>query len=386
MTILYIPYSLIRVRLHLKKISLLCSLRYFLHINVSSKSLQLFLSNLKMPSNTAAWLTAKGVPLEVKSSPYTSPGENEIVVKNGAVAINIVDWSLQDMGETLFPWLTYPHVLGADVAGEVVEVGSAVSRFQIGDRVIGHAIGNRTSKSPNGAFQMYTVVLAHMASPIPSSLTYESAAVLPLAVSTAACGLFQKDHLALQYPSISHRPAGKALLIWGGSSSVGSNAIQLAVAAGYEVITTASPKNFDYVKKLGASQAFDYHSNTIVDDLIDAFKGKTIAGALAVTRGSGEACVEVVDKSIGDKFVSMAMPVPDNLPSGVGTKFIFASDIKDSEVSKAVYVDFLPKALAGGKYIVAPDPQIAGKGLQCIQTGLEILKKGVSAKKVVVSL
>jgi NADPH:quinone reductase-like Zn-dependent oxidoreductase len=339
-----------------------------------------------MPSNTAAWLTAKGAPLEVNSAPYTSPSENEIVVKNGAVAINIVDWGLQDMGETLFPWLTYPHVLGGDVAGEVVEVGSAVSRFKIGDRVIGHAIGNRTSKPPNGAFQMYTVVLAHMASPIPSSLSYESAAVLPLAVSTAACGLFQKDHLALQYPSISPKPTGKALLIWGGSSSVGSNAIQLAIAAGYEVITTASPKNFDYVKKLGANQVFDYHSNTIVDELIDAFKGKTIAGALAVASESGEACVEVVDKSNGDKFVSMATPVPDNLPSGVGAKFIFASDIKDNEVSKAVYVEFLPKALAEGKYIAAPDPQVVGKGLQYIQTGLDLQKKGVSAKKVVVSL
>lgn len=125
-----------------------------------------------MPSNTAAWLTARGAPLEVKSAPYTQPGENEVVVKNGAVAINIVDWGLQDMGETLFPWFTCPHVLGEDVAGEVVEVGSAVSRFKKGGRVIGHAVGVRTSKPSNGAFQMYTIVLAHMASPIPSSLSY----------------------------------------------------------------------------------------------------------------------------------------------------------------------------------------------------------------------
>lgn len=340
-----------------------------------------------MPSNTAAWLTAaKTYPLEVKSAPYTSPGENEIVIKNGAVAINPVDWGIQDMGEALFSWITYPFVLGGDVAGEVVEVGSAVSRFKTGDRVLGHAVAIKTNKTSEGAFQAYTVVLAHMASPIPDNLSYESAAVLPLGLSTAACGLFQKDYLALQYPSVPSKPTGKALLIWAGASSVGSNAIQLAVAAGYEVITTASPKNFDYVKKLGASQVFDYHSKTIVEELIDAFKGKTIAGALAIAAGSAEACLEVVDKSEGNKFVSMAWPMPEKLPPGVDAKFIFGSDLKDNEVSHVVYVDFLPKALAEGRYIAAPEPQVVGKGLEYFQTGLDVQKKGVSAKKVVVSL
>ncbi|KAK9328256.1 chaperonin 10-like protein [Lipomyces starkeyi] len=86
-----------------------------------------------MPSNKAAWLTAKAKPLEIKSAPYTSPGKDEIVIKNGAVAINPVDWAMQLMGESLFRWITYPLVLGSDVAGEVVEVGSAVSRFKIGE-------------------------------------------------------------------------------------------------------------------------------------------------------------------------------------------------------------------------------------------------------------
>ena len=143
-----------------------------------------------MPSNTAAWLTAaKANPLEVKSAPYTSPRENEIVIKNGAVAINPVDWIIQDMGSSLaFPWLKYPLILGTDVAGEVAEIGRGVTRFKIGDRVVGHAVGmdKKHNRSAEGAFQTYTVLLAHMASPIPSNLSYESAAVLPLGASTAA--------------------------------------------------------------------------------------------------------------------------------------------------------------------------------------------------------
>ena len=341
-----------------------------------------------MPSNTASWLTTqKARPLEIKSADYTHPGENEIVIKNGAVALNLVDWARQDLGDALFSWTTYPCVLGSDVAGEVVEVGKGVSRFRAGDRVLGMAIGLTSDRPADGAFQAYTVLPAHVASIIPNTLSYEKASVLPLALSTAACGLFQKEDLALQFPSSpSKSSTGETLLVWGGSSGVGSNAIQLAVAAGYEVITTASPKNFDYVKKLGASQAFDYNSGTIVEDLINVFKGKKSAGALAIGDGSARPCVEIVDKSDGKKFVASANPPPKELPTGVGIKFIFGSDLKDNEVGPAIYVDFLPKALKDGTYAVAPDAEIIGKGLESIQAGLDSLKKGVSAKKYVISL
>ena len=71
-------------------------------------------------------------------------------------------------------------------------------------------------------------------------------------------GLFETSNLNLQYSKSLNRPStGKVVLIWGGSTSVGSNAIQLAVAAGHEVVSTASPRNFDCVKSLGASAVFD---------------------------------------------------------------------------------------------------------------------------------
>ena len=257
-----------------------------------------------MPSNAAA---AKANLLEVKLAPYTSPGENEIAVKNGVVAMNLTDWAIQVMGEELFTWIKYPAVLDVGVAGEVVEVGSGMSRFHIGDRVVDHAVGLMSNQAAGGAFQKYTVLLAYMASLIPSTLSYESAAVLPLGLSNAACGLFQKDYLALQHPSMLPKPTSKAFLVWGGSTSVGNNAIQLAVAAGYEVFTTASPKEFDSVRKLGASQIFDDNSQTVVEEIIDVLKGKTFAGAFAIgnalAEGTGTAaaaaCLEVVNKSDG---------------------------------------------------------------------------------------
>ena len=82
-------------------------------------------------------------------------------------------------------------------------------------------------------------------------------------------------YLELELPLLQKpRSNGKTLLVWGGSSSVGSNAIQLAVASGYEVITTASMKNLEYVKSLGAGVAIDYNAPNVVSQLVKAVQGK----------------------------------------------------------------------------------------------------------------
>jgi NADPH:quinone reductase-like Zn-dependent oxidoreductase len=75
---------------------------------------------------------------------------------------------------------------------------------------------------------------------------------------------------------------GRPFSSWAGSASVGSNAIQLAIAAGHEVITTASSKNFDYVRTLGAVEVFDYHSTAVLKDIIEASRNRQYAGALAI--------------------------------------------------------------------------------------------------------
>ncbi|MEY9855958.1 NADPH:quinone reductase-like Zn-dependent oxidoreductase [Catenulispora sp. GAS73] len=310
-------------------------------------------------------------------------------------------------------------MLGADVAGEVVEVGTEVTRFRVGDRVIGHAVG--TDKDSNsaaeGAFQHYTAVSEKMACPLPDAMPFEDAVVLPLAVSTAACGLFQTGHLGLRHPSANPEPTGQTVLVWGGSTSAGSNAVQLAVAAGYEVVTTASPRNFDYVRALGASAVFDYNSPTVVPDIIEAFQGRTLAGAIAFGATSAASCVRIVRKCRGKKFVALATaPVPFErlgdpdrgrfafprlLASliganvalqfaartrGVGLKFIFGTTLKANEVGTAIYRDFLPAALADGRYLAAPKPMVVGKSLDDIQAALDLQRGGVSAAKVVVTL
>ena len=372
-----------------------------------------------MPTNSAAWINAKKSRLEVGPAPYPTPRPDQIVIRSRAVAINPLDWIIQVAGNLAYRWLKYPTVLGSDVAGEVVEIGSEVTRFQVGDRVLGHAVGTDkdSNRAAEGTFQVFVAVLEVLASPIPDDLPYEDAAVLPLAVSTAACGLFQTDQLGLRHPSSDAEPTGETVLVWGGATSVGSNAIQLAVAAGYDVITTASPHNFGFVRSLGAGQVFDYHSPTVVPDVIRALDGRTLAGTIAFGTTSGAACLRIVAAAKGKKFVSMASPpvsfavfgdvnrnwasIPRTMfrlitssvaqqirarARGIGTKFIFGTTLKANEVGPAIYRDFLPGALAAGRYVPSPRPTVVGSGLEQIQRAMDLQREGVSATKLVVTL
>ncbi|RDL35208.1 uncharacterized protein BP5553_07139 [Venustampulla echinocandica] len=339
-----------------------------------------------MASNTAAWITApKARPLEVKAAPMATPGADHILIKNYALAINPIDGKLQ---ATAFYPLNYPDILGQDIAGEVVLVGPNVTGFKKGDRVIGNATGFATKRNENKGFQAYTVLETNMACQIPARISFERAVVLPLGLSTASSGLFHPDYLNLQLPTEPRQKStGKIILIWGGSSSVGCNAIQLSVAAGYEVITTASPKNFELVKKLGASQVFDYNETTVVSSLISAAKGKTIAGAFdAIGEGAYEPCIEFVRRSEGTKFVATVFVRPVEPPEGIQVAKVYAPSIRNNHVAQAIYQDFLPKALEAGAYIPAPEPMVAGKGLESVQGAIDIQGQGTSARKVVVLL
>ncbi|KAF4631493.1 hypothetical protein G7Y89_g6637 [Cudoniella acicularis] len=355
-------------------------------------------------------------------APYTSPGPNQLLIKNHAIAINPVDWAKQTTGNLMFRWLKYPIVLGLDVAGEVVEVGPSTPpsalQFKIGDRVVGNATGmdEHVNRAEEGGFQEYTILRTHLTAHIPSNISYENACVIPLGLSTAACGLFLPTQLALSLPtSPAPKPRNEILVVWGGSTSVGCNAIQLGVASGYEVITTASPKNFEYMRQLGASHVFDYRDPETVKEIIAFLKGKTCAGALAIGSKSTEACFSIVSASKGRKFVSQASGPVDiyNLPKGVfeiistvagmlwwnicmafktrtkgvQSKFFSGGDLLRNEtVAKGVYNEFLPAALRDGGFVPAPEPLVVGKGLERVQEALDVSRKGVSAKKVVVIL
>ncbi|MBY0392862.1 MAG: alcohol dehydrogenase catalytic domain-containing protein, partial [Novosphingobium sp.] len=84
-------------------------------------------------TDRAAWQHAPGHPLQICAADLPQLAANEIRIRNAAIAINPIDWILQEIA--LLPWLEYPAILGSDVAGEVEAVGAGVERFKVGDRV-----------------------------------------------------------------------------------------------------------------------------------------------------------------------------------------------------------------------------------------------------------
>jgi formyltetrahydrofolate deformylase len=374
-----------------------------------------------MPQNTAAVLRASRSALVVEPAPMPAPAADEVVVRVRAVAVNPVDWIIQGTGSVTYRWLRVPAVLGSDVAGEVVATGSAVTRFRVGDRVFGLATGTDRGRDPRheGAFQKYTALLERLTAPTPPGLTDEQAAVLPLGASTAACALFQPKHLGLRMPGQSSTDAEGdrgVVVVWGGSTSVGMNAVQLARAAGYDVVSTASPRNADLVRSLGADVVVDHHDADAVDALVAGIAGRRVVGAVALGTTAADACIRVLRETGGTVLAMASTPVsldglagrrhlfPAMLPvfarvgitmaglvlrarrARIRTAFIWGSSLRDDAVGPRLWGEVLSKGLADGSLRAVPEPMVVGTGLGALQGALGRQRAGVSAQKVVVTL
>ncbi|KAL9111643.1 MAG: hypothetical protein Q9227_003916 [Pyrenula ochraceoflavens] len=273
-------------------------------------------------ANKAAWLTSAGVrPFKVDEAPMPLPKEDEVVIRNRAVAINPTDWKQQEV--TILS-REYPTILGCDAAGEITALGSDVKDFNIGDRVI-VILDSYACKNPSSAaFQLFSIAKWNAIAKIPDNVSYAEGSVLPLAISTSATALFDKDTLALPLPQTNPKPNGKVVLVWAGSTSLGLCAIQLIRAAGFDVATTASSHNLEYCKTMGAKYVFDRTKDSIVDDVVSALNGLEYAGAYCSILDSDAAkqCGVITSRLSGHKFVSTVnapfMPL-DEMPDGVKT-------------------------------------------------------------------
>jgi NADPH:quinone reductase-like Zn-dependent oxidoreductase len=337
-------------------------------------------------SNQAAYLDGKGKTFRVDSAEVPKPKDNEVVIKNHAIAINPVDWKVQDTGMFIKSW---PIVLGCDVAGEIVEVGSSVKHLQKGDRVMGHAISLASQDSRNGGFQLYTACQAAVTAKIPDSTSYSEASVLPLALDTAAAGLYgtrQEGFMGLEKPTLTPIQSGKTLVVYGASSSVGALVIQLAVASGVYVIAVASERNHEFCRSLGASETFDYKSSSIVDDISKAIKASEPRNFIGVydtisNADSYKITVPVMEKA-GAGNLAVTLPGPEKVPEAVKIGNVFGI----TETTHPVWESYVPEALQQGKLKCVPEPLVVGKGLENVQKGCDKNKEGVSAKKVVIEL
>lgn len=219
-------------------------------------------------------------------------------------------------------------------------------------------------------------------------MTFNSASVLPLAISTAAACLFKKETLALPLPSSNAPSTGKSVLVWGGSSSIGATAIQLAVAAGVKVVSVAGKHNLDKIKGLGATAAFDYNDPKVTHDIIAALQGTEFAGVCdAIATAEAAAAWTPVYEKLGGRYGSVQPDAP-GLPKGIEGASVFAPSValSDRYVGDVVWAEFVPEALEKGTLKAVPEPLVVGKGLEAVQKGYDEQKKGVSFRKVVIEL
>jgi NADPH:quinone reductase-like Zn-dependent oxidoreductase len=205
------------------------------------------------------------------------PGPGELLIRNHAAAVGPWDWKML-AGRWMS--LPFPHIVGVEVAG-VVEKAPDTAEYRPGDRVWGRA---------HAAYAEYVVSDGESLVPIPEGLSFEGAASLVVPGTTAYEGIVERLDLQPQ----------ESILITAASGGVGSVAVQIAVSIGSRVIGVASAVNHDYLRSLGARDAFDYHDpgwpeavRSVVEDgvdtLFDAVGGETGQAALSALRDGGRA-------------------------------------------------------------------------------------------------
>jgi NADPH:quinone reductase-like Zn-dependent oxidoreductase len=252
-----------------------------------------------------------------------------------------------------------------------------------------------TGRPQDGAYALYTVIPADKAAILPDAISFTDGVVVPFALEAAVCALSLKvpgpampgvftPALSLPYPSLQQvASTSKVLVVYGGSSSVGSMTTQLATAAGITVISIVGAHNFDFSKSCGAAQVFDHKDSSLVDKVVEAVGKLEFVGIFdAIASPDTYTHDLAILAKLGGGNLACVHPPPGDVPANVTAGMIFAVN----EIATPVWKDYVTPALKSGKLKCLPKPTIVGKGLEHVNKALEMSKAGVSATKLVVEL
>jgi len=196
----------------------------------------------------------KESPLELVDLPEPIVKDHEVLVEIHAASVNLLDSKIKSGEFKLILPYKMPLVLGHDVAGIIVKTGAKVKNFKVGDEIY-----SRPSDFHIGTFAEFISIDEKDIALKPKNLSMEEAASIPLVGLTAWQALIEQSNVQ----------KGQKVFIQAGSGGVGTFAIQLAKYMGATVATTASEKNFDVLKHLGADVLIDYKTQDFEDALID---------------------------------------------------------------------------------------------------------------------
>src|SRR6201993_1682319 len=228
----------------------------------------------------AAFIERHGGPEVLKFGDMPDPvaASREVVIDIVAASVNGVDWKVREGKSNQLS--RFPYILGRDFSGVVSAVGDGVADLRVGDEVFGVC-----DVGQEGAYAEKIAIKAAIVARKTDHLSHIDAAALALAGLTAICTV--EDTLKLK--------AGETILIQGGAGGVAAFAIQLSKHLGARVITTASAKNLDYVRKLGADEVIDYNAVDFTkavsncDAVFDTVGGDVAQRSFAVLKPGGRA-------------------------------------------------------------------------------------------------
>ncbi|KAJ5205544.1 Polyketide synthase enoylreductase [Penicillium cf. griseofulvum] len=258
--------------------------------------------------NLATGKSVGGQGGQVKDVPIPTISANEILVKVKAVALNPTDFKHLDV-------ISPPHsIIGCDYAGVVHQIGSAVKGWTPGDRVAGAVHGGLFPDK--GAFAEYLKVDSDLAWKIPDGISDTDATTYGVSAVTAMLTLNVRHGLPFVQGD-APAPRDEEIFIYAGATSAGLFHIQIAKAAGYRVVTTASPRSFDLVKEYGATAVFDYRSATVAADIVKEYPKISKAVDCFSEGKSTSVCAEVLRNTGG----TVMMLLPNGKSSVPGMKY-----------------------------------------------------------------
>ena len=213
--------------------------------------------------------------LKLMDLPAPEPGPDDVLV--GVQAAVVGPWDVKTR-EGVFGERSFPYVLGMEASGIVESAGEDVADLNDGDEVYVYS---------GGCYTEYVAAPAQKVARKPASLSFEEAAGVPVAGSTAYQGIVEEIGLK----------EGETVLIAGAAGGVGTMAVQIAASLEARVLGTASPHNHDYLLSLGAAEAIDYHGDWVttvrnfapdgVDAVFDCVGGETFRRSFEAVRDGG---------------------------------------------------------------------------------------------------
>lgn len=215
--------------------------------------------------------------LRYEEAPRPEIGAGDLLVRVHAAGVNPVDWKMR-AGAVKFPGAALPITLGFDVSGVVEAIGPGVSKFKVGDEVYAYLNLQR-----GGGYAEFAPVPQAEAALKPKSIDHTTAAGVPLAALTAWQALVDHAEIKKDDKVLIHAAAG----------GVGHFAVQIAKAKGAHVIATASERNHQFLKDLGADVVVDYRTQKFedfaqdVDIVLDPIGGETQERSYAVVKPGG---------------------------------------------------------------------------------------------------